>query len=336
MFNVVCQSDRVQKVLQHSKVALGLLLCNASRCDTISSSFRRFLVCASINSLDLLPFGNTITVWYFLGGVTDLQGAFWVASPPEHANFHANQRVTAEGNLKPSDSQGVRLQIMKRAKPWALLEAKTAPWHHRPANRQCAPSSTQAVRQALKEKREKLVRETFMAKRDASHPNISDGAKLMNPVPSLQIPEKFGTKSLEQIRGELQHQILPEAIPCIVTIEGKAPSNVYVVCPNSYDTDHGTVQVFRAADPADQKETIQWSKCSVRTSQWLSQCLFVGGWPLGARIGRQDKHGWRALRKCGTRCWEPQRGGEWLWKYVTACEILSGRRAAGAEMYWWD
>ena len=66
-----------------------------------------------------------------------------------------------------------------------------------------------------------------------------------------------------KLRDELGGEMKSDAKPCIVMIEDKAPGNVYVVCPNSYDTEFGTVQVFRASDPADQKETVKWSKCKI-------------------------------------------------------------------------
>ena len=85
----------------------------------------------------------------------------------------------------------------------------------------------------------------------------------MEILPFLQIPVNFGMESLEEIREKLRREIKPDAKPCIVTIKDKAPGNVYVVCPNSYDTEFGTVQIFRASDPADQKETVKWSKCKI-------------------------------------------------------------------------
>ena len=155
------------------------------------------------------------------------------------------------------------LYNMELGNQWAPLEAKTPPWKHRRANGQCKPNPAET--QALKAEREKLAREISTSRCDTSNisnGNISNGAKVITPVPFLKIPEDFGTQSLEEIRRELRISIKPEAKPLIVTIEHKPASNVYVVCPNSYDPDHHTVQVFRAANPAGQMEIVKWTKCT--------------------------------------------------------------------------
>ena len=146
------------------------------------------------------------------------------------------------------------------AKCWAPLEARKAPWSHRPANLQQSTLPAAAEQQVLRAKREELARTTFVAERNAARLDCNEQAKVIEPVPRLHTPAGTAMMSLEEMREHLRSQIKDK--PRIVTIQDKTPGALYMVCPNSYDAEYRTVEVFRASDLTEGKETVKWNKCN--------------------------------------------------------------------------
>ena len=114
-------------------------------------------------------------------------------------------------------------------KRWAPLESKKAPWPHRPAERVQSEVTPLVEQLALRETREKLVRTTFLAERNAVRLQQIEDAKVLQPVPNLQAPvglsdkpftslcpvAKTAMKSLEELRAELLGQIKAKPSSCI-------------------------------------------------------------------------------------------------------------------------
>ena len=142
---------------------------------------------------------------------------------------------------------------------WAPLEAKKPQWKHRSANVQQTQADELDDRQTQRTQRWKLTLTYFLNQRQANDPSQIEYGKPMVLVPNLQIPVYENMKSLEELRRETRSNIKEK--PRVVTIDGKAPEEVYMVCPKSYDREYGTVEVLRATDIGEQKEYVLWRKC---------------------------------------------------------------------------
>ena len=92
-------------------------------------------------------------------------------------------------------------------KRWASLESKKASWPHRRAERVQSEVTPLAEQLTRREKREELVRTTFLAERSVVRLQQNTDAKVLQPVPNLQAPAETVMKSLEEMRAELYAQI---------------------------------------------------------------------------------------------------------------------------------
>ena len=158
------------------------------------------------------------------------------------------------------------------------LEAKKAPWKHRHANLERTTALTATGQEKLKKRRD-VTMAAFWAERSfAEQQRFNEAERLrLAPVEGLRLDpvDYMEVRTLEDLQAEIQAQMLEHAKLCeqaeadkdkrwrpqLVTIDGKTPRDIYVVCPSSYDEDTQQVDVIRPSDAGEGTESVKWKKC---------------------------------------------------------------------------
>ena len=158
----------------------------------------------------------------------------------------------------------IRLQLDVKTADfgWAPLEAKKAPWRHRPITLQRSALPNATEQQTLRTKREELARNAFVDQRINAFLEIRERAKRIEPVSNLQAPVCLDNRSLDKVREELRGNVKER--PMLVEVDGKTLGTAYMVCPNSYDAVNATVTILRVSDPTWEKAVVQWNQCHLK------------------------------------------------------------------------
>ena len=118
---------------------------------------------------------------------------------------------------------------------------------------------------AERRKREEIARTVFLGHSAYATSQHIEHCTPIEPVRGLQVPTDTPQLSLKQMRKQLEAQMkaTPDEHmrPRIVTIEGRAVGEKYIVCENSYNPEDTKVEVISSLDVAKKPEKVAWKLC---------------------------------------------------------------------------
>mmetsp|Transcript_55118 Transcript_55118/g.96554 ORF Transcript_55118/g.96554 Transcript_55118/m.96554 type:complete len:163 (-) Transcript_55118:14-502(-) len=147
---------------------------------------------------------------------------------------------------------------------WVPLEARKAPWAHRPPVDQRVPWHPQEEREVLDKKRSAHARTCFSTAREENHLTRDGDAIAMVPVANMQIPAQLPQQSLAEMSQILRSRLTEESrVPQMAWVKRSAESQpeLHIVCENSYDRNAETVEIIPAEHPSKAPERILFKKC---------------------------------------------------------------------------